>query len=81
MNEQELLENIQRLAEADTDNFAELAKMAGLNHKTDFDGADLSELDLKGIDFSNANLKGTDLSYVNLENANLTGANLKGCKF
>lgn len=74
---QELKDSIQRLAEAETKDFAELVKITGLDLKQDFAEADLSEIDLSGIDFSNANLSGADLSKANLERVILVNANLE----
>jgi len=74
---QELKDSIQKLAEAETKNFAELVKVTGLDLKQDFAEADLSEIDLSGIDFSNANLSGANLSHAKLERAILFNANLE----
>jgi uncharacterized protein YjbI with pentapeptide repeats len=63
--------SIQQILEAETNNFVELARIAGLDIATDFAHADLSGVDLSGADLSNA-----DLSNANLSNADLSGANL-----
>ena len=73
----ELKDSIQRLAEAKTEDFATLVKIAGLDLKQDFVEADLSETDLRGIDLSNADLSGADLSKAKLERAILVNANLE----
>ena len=85
------IENIiQRVQEAETDNFFELAKILGRDPKKDYAGAnlhqcDLSNGDLKGAilrqtDFSSANLSGTDLSGADLSGADLTYTNLSNAK-
>ncbi|MFW6295730.1 MAG: pentapeptide repeat-containing protein [Halothece sp.] len=74
---QELKDSIQRLAKAETKDFAELVKITGLDLKQDFAEADLSEIDLSGIDFSNADLSGADLSNAKLERVILVNANLE----
>jgi uncharacterized protein YjbI with pentapeptide repeats len=73
---------IQRVLEAETSNFVEIAKIAGINLKEDLVGADLSGFDLSNADLSNADLSnaklvGTNLSYANLRHANLSNTNLK----
>ncbi|MGL4503895.1 MAG: pentapeptide repeat-containing protein, partial [Planktothrix sp.] len=75
----------------ETENMAELAKIAGLDICRDFagsdlSGTDLSRLDLRGADFEetdfeSANLSYADLSHANLTNANLTNANLDWANF
>ena len=49
----EVEELYQRIAEADTDNFVELAKIAGLDIKTDLVGADLSKAALSDQNMNN----------------------------
>ena len=72
----EVEEMYQRIAEADTSNFVELAKIAGLDIKTDLVGTDLSGTDLGDTDLSGADLSGANLSKADLFMANLSGANL-----
>ena len=74
-------EEVQKVEAAETKNFIELAKLLGLNPKTDFVGADLrntdlSNLDLRDVDLSYADLQFANLSYTNLSNANLSNTNL-----
>jgi uncharacterized protein YjbI with pentapeptide repeats len=71
LNSQEFLCLIQQIEEAQTDDFIELAKIAGLDPLKDFVRADLSNVNL-----SYANLRGINLSGANLSKANLSGANL-----
>lgn len=71
LNAREFLYPIQQIAEAQTDNFIELAKIAGLDPLKDFVRADL-----RNVDLSNANLTGINLSDAYLGNANLSDANL-----
>lgn len=47
-------------------------------HKADFSGKSLRELDLSGADLAGANLSGVNLFGTKLDGANLTGANLTG---
>lgn len=84
----ELADLIQRITTAQTDNFLELAQLAGLNPLTDFAGAKLLGVNLNGVDLSGANLhrtylrgadlSDTDLSGTDLQEANLGGADLSG---
>jgi hypothetical protein len=89
MNEEEYLiiedpeyeSSIQRVIEADTDNFFEAAKILKIDIKKDLAGSDLSQIslkngNLKGADLRKANFTGTDLSYADLSYADLTEANL-----
>jgi len=74
MSPQKLQDTILQVAEAETENFAELVQLAGLNIKQDFAEADLSETNLEGIDLSSANLKDTILRSVNLNRTDLRRA-------
>lgn len=74
---QELLQRIRAIVEADTDDFTELAKIAGLDLRLDFSGADLSHVDLSYADLKEANLSETNLSYANLRGADLRYTNLR----
>jgi hypothetical protein len=65
--------SIQQILEAETNNFLELARIAGLDIATDF-----ADADLRGVDLSGANLSGADLSGADLSGANLTFAKLSG---
>ncbi len=79
---------IDQIYEADTQNLAELAQMAGLNLKKDlvggnFLGAVLSSVELNSADLSRVNFRGAiltdaDLSEANLSHANFSGADLSG---
>ena len=73
---QRLRELIQQIVEAETDDFFELAKIAGLNPSQDFSTANLSGLDLRSAQLSGANFIATNLSQANLANANLAEASL-----
>jgi uncharacterized protein YjbI with pentapeptide repeats/DNA-binding NarL/FixJ family response regulator len=73
----------QIIAEANTDNFWELATLAKLDPLKDFAGADLTGVDLTGASLHGANLVGTNLSNARLagstlSHADLTAANLSG---
>ncbi len=68
---QELKNIIQQIVEAETNDFLELAKIAGLKPSEDF-----TEADLSGVDLCSAILNRADLSRAILSNANLSGANL-----
>jgi uncharacterized protein YjbI with pentapeptide repeats len=79
----ELADITQRVITAQTDNFLELAKIAGLNPLVDFTSAKLLGVNLRGVDLSGANLRraylrGADLSDTDLSGADLQGANLGG---
>ncbi|MDB9518422.1 pentapeptide repeat-containing protein [Roseofilum reptotaenium CS-1145] len=79
---------ITQITTANTDNFQELAEIAGLNLAQDLAGAKLLGTNLNGLDLSEANLcrvylRGAelcdvDLSSANLQNANFGGADLSG---
>lgn len=73
-----LLEAIQN---ANTDDFLELAKLAGLDIKHDFAGADLSGVNLAGADLSGCDFRGTDFRDANLSNSNLALADLREVNF
>ncbi|MCT7951146.1 pentapeptide repeat-containing protein [Ancylothrix sp. C2] len=78
-----LSQAIEEVLGAKTENFRELAKLAGLNYMVDFAGANLLGVSLEGSDLSNANLEGINLrgallSDVDFSGANLSGANLAG---
>jgi hypothetical protein len=69
---------IQQILEAETNDFVELARIAGLDIATDFAGADLSGAGLSGADLSGADLSGANLSLAKLSGADLSGADLRG---
>ncbi len=77
---QQLQDLIQLVNEADTEDFFELAKIAGLNPINDFSGADLREVDLRSAQLAKANFINTDLSGAVLINANLDEARLIGAQ-
>jgi uncharacterized protein YjbI with pentapeptide repeats len=82
----ELADKIEQILQSESDDFLELAQLAGLNPLKDFKAFDLSDADLgsanlEGVDFSEANLERLDLSSANLEGANFSGANLEGVDF
>jgi len=79
----DLQTTVQAIISAKTDNFLELAEIAGLNSLEDFAqakllGANFSGLDLSGAKLTNAYLRGADLSDINLTNADLRNVNLGG---
>jgi DNA polymerase V len=78
---EELQDRIQQVLAAESDNFLELLRIAGLNAAEDFAGADLSGTNLSGTNLSGADLSFTNLSNANLRSANLHGANLNGANF
>ena len=61
---------IQQIVGAQTDEFLDLAEIAGLNPAEDFSGASLKHANLSGTDLS-----GTDLSDAELKGAFLSRAN------
>lgn len=82
------LDLITQITTANTDNFQELADMAGLNLAQDLAGAKLLGTNLNGLDLSEANLSrvylrgaelcDVDFSSANLQQANFGGADLSG---
>lgn len=73
-----LEQQIEKVLAAKTENFLELANLAGLNPLVDFAGANLLGVSLEGIDFSNANLEGVSLRGALLTDVDFSGANLRG---
>jgi uncharacterized protein YjbI with pentapeptide repeats len=74
---------IDRIYAAKTDNFLELAKLAGLNPLADLAGGNflavnLSGIELSGADLSRTNFRGANLTDVDLSEANLSYARLSG---
>jgi uncharacterized protein YjbI with pentapeptide repeats len=78
--EAKLQELIEIISEATTDNFLELAKIAGINLLEDFAGSNLLGTNLSGIELSGANLHGVNLRGADLTDADLSEANLSGAK-
>jgi hypothetical protein len=76
-------QTIERIYESPTDNFLELAVLAGLNPLTDLAGgnflaANLSGSDLNGANLSRTNFRGANLTDADLSEANLSYARLSG---
>src|SRR6476469_7027938 len=80
MSDQEFLREAQNLVQqvlgAQTKDFSELAKIAGLNPTEDFAGADLSHILWRSADLRGANLRSVNFSDSNLSGANLSSADL-----
>ncbi len=76
----ELKNIIQLVYQAPTNDFIELAEIAGLNPFTDFAGGNLVGADLSGIDLNGANLHATNLRGADLTDADLSEANLSYAK-
>jgi hypothetical protein len=64
--QEEIRNAITRVLNAETDNFVELTKLAGLDPERDF---------------QHANISGVDFSGLDLSGFNFTGARMIGCKF
>jgi uncharacterized protein YjbI with pentapeptide repeats len=77
-DELEEFQSIVSLVTSSNANFSNLAKLAGLDLKTDFIGADLRQVNLCGCDLSRADLSGANLNQADLSGANLSEANLSG---
>lgn len=92
---QEFQTLIERIEQAESDDFFDLAKILNRDPKKDFAGADLSgtnlsfgnlisanliDTDLSGADLSSTNLSNADLSGADLSGANLSNANLSGAE-
>ncbi|NBD31588.1 MAG: pentapeptide repeat-containing protein [Cyanobacteria bacterium] len=78
-----LLNIIQTLINAESNDFLELCKIADLNPRLDFAGANLRGttlrgLDLNGANWSRVNLRGAELTDVDFSQGNLQGAKLSG---
>ena len=67
---------VQRITEAETNDFFELAAMLGRNPKTDLAGANLNDVNLSGGDLRGANLRKTSLRGADLTETDLSGADL-----
>ncbi|AFY68797.1 pentapeptide repeat protein [Thalassoporum mexicanum PCC 7367] len=75
---EEFQEIVKKVVALKSDDFFEIAKVTGLDPKSDFVGADLSGVDISHHDLSGANFSGTDLRDANLRGTNLSEANLRG---
>ncbi|MEG4573451.1 pentapeptide repeat-containing protein [Microcoleus sp. N3A4] len=80
-SESELQEMVDRIISAETDNFAELAKIANLSPALDFAGSSLRGTTLSAVDFSSANLDRTNFRGANLSDVDFSDANLQNAKF
>lgn len=72
----EVYGRIARLLAADTSDFNQLVKLAGLNPAMDFRHADLA-----GTCMAGADLSGFDFSFSDFRNVNLSGARIAGARF
>jgi uncharacterized protein YjbI with pentapeptide repeats len=79
--EARLQEMVDRIIAAETDDFAELAKIANLNPAEDFAGGSLRGTSLSAVDFSSANLPAANFRGANLDDADFSDANLQNAKF
>ncbi|MEG3860003.1 pentapeptide repeat-containing protein [Microcoleus sp. herbarium12] len=79
--EARLQEMVDRIIAAETDDFAELAKIANLNPAQDFAGGSLRGTSLSAVDFSSANLPAANFRGANLDDADFSDANLQNAKF
>jgi uncharacterized protein YjbI with pentapeptide repeats len=82
-NESSLKDIMEKILQANSHDFLELATLANLNYRVDFAGGVLRGTELRGIDFSGANLsranlRGADLCDGDLSEANLCHAKLGG---
>jgi hypothetical protein len=85
---EELQTIIDQIYQADTQNLAEIAQIAGLNLKKDLKGGDFLGAVLSGVELHRANLSRSnfrgailtdaDLSEANLSHGNFSGADLSG---
>ncbi|MCU0518461.1 MAG: pentapeptide repeat-containing protein [Oscillatoria sp. Prado101] len=71
---------IQQVLRAKTDDFVELANIAGLNPLSDFAAANLQGTNLNGANLAGANLAGANLRGALLNDADLSEANLSEAK-
>jgi formylglycine-generating enzyme required for sulfatase activity len=71
-----LAEAMRRVAEAPTDNFVELARLAGLDP-----ARHMRLCDWSGVDFRGCNLRGFDFSCARLRNCQFEGARISGAHF
>jgi len=58
---QSVFDTVEKILLADTDDFAELAKISGMDPATDYRHADLKECDFTGSDLSGFDFTGADL--------------------
>jgi hypothetical protein len=79
--EAKLQEMVDRIISTETDDFAELAKIANLNLALDFAGGSLRGTTLSAVDFSSANLDRANFRGANLSDADFSDANLQNAKF
>jgi uncharacterized protein YjbI with pentapeptide repeats len=84
MNEEQFIEEvesrIQRVRNADTDDFFALVKMLDLNPLTDLAGEELSYISLKSGNLQGANLRYTNFTGSDLTDTNLSNADLRDAK-
>jgi Pentapeptide repeats (8 copies)/HEAT repeats len=74
-NQLELLSSqISAIAESDTDDFLELVKLAKLDPKRDFVGADLRGMNLANLDLRQFDFRGADFRGASLEGTRFTPA-------
>lgn len=72
----EAYRRIARVVAAETLNFNELVRLAGLDPATDFRHADLAGTSMPGAD-----LRGFDFSFSDFRNVDLTDASIAGARF
>lgn len=70
-------ELIQKVKNAETDDFLTLLEIADLDPQQDLVGQNLTGLDLSSKEFSGFNFEGADLRKTNFYNANLSNVNLR----
>src|SRR4051794_17717534 len=74
---------IRSIRHSEQKDFMTLARIAGLNPKSDFrhanlSGIDFGSADLKGFDFTGADLRGADLRYASIDGAIFTDTDTVG---
>ncbi len=76
--EREAAKRLEAIINAETDDFAELLSIAGLDSQHDLEGTDLASLDLSRADLSGANLRSASLEGAVLSNAKMTEVDFEG---
>jgi large subunit ribosomal protein L4 len=81
MEEKSFNETLKAILDSEHHDLLELAQIAGLDISKDFEGANLSGVDLANANLSNFNLKNSNLSDSILRGVNLENANVRGTVF
>lgn len=77
----EIVSRIEKVLEAETEDFISLISLSGLNPLQDLAGADLEGINLRNANLENSDLKNSFFKNADLRDANLQCADLSGADF